>query len=171
MFEMPDHLSQFNFKASIACQSFQFTRKHNQRQIKMAEYDLSNEAKERQCNAFCNLFIRDAMNSSCFRNDKEGDCCPICLGDIQMGVRTDCGHVFCGECLANWHMQTGDDVFTMTCPMCRRDVFHTNSYLSSEELNTTDPENMELRMAVLRWAAEYIFWRYDEINQEENQWW
>ena len=130
-----------------------------------------NMNKMGQCNAFCNLFIKDAMISSCLRKDSEGDSCPICLGDIHMGVKTDCGHVFCGECLANWHMQTGDDVFTMTCPMCRRDVFHTNSFLSSEELNTTDPEETELRMAVLRWAAEYIFWRYDEINQEENQWW
>jgi SNF2 family DNA or RNA helicase len=42
------------------------------------------------------------------------DSCPICMGDFENVVVTDCGHYFCKECIMN-----ALNVSKKMCPMCR----------------------------------------------------
>ena len=47
----------------------------------------------------------------------EVDCC-ICLGETQMAVETNCGHIYCGQCILEvWRRSAS---FSPTpCPYCR----------------------------------------------------
>merc|ERR1712137_145636 len=48
------------------------------------------------------------------------DECPICLGDIQEPLASQCGHVYCNECLmALIAHKNGNPV---PCPLCRANV-------------------------------------------------
>jgi len=48
------------------------------------------------------------------------DHCAICYCDIDKEVKSNCGHVFCGECLIKfWHSKKQQK---MSCPLCRCDV-------------------------------------------------
>lgn len=45
-----------------------------------------------------------------------GNSCPICQEPVELGIRLDCSHIFCEECIAEW-LERGP-----TCPMCRATV-------------------------------------------------
>jgi len=48
------------------------------------------------------------------------DHCAICYCDIDKEVKSNCGHVFCGDCLIKfWHSKKQQK---MNCPLCRCDV-------------------------------------------------
>jgi len=48
------------------------------------------------------------------------DHCAICYCDIDKEVKSNCGHVFCGDCLIQfWHSKKQQK---MSCPLCRCDV-------------------------------------------------
>lgn len=51
------------------------------------------------------------------------DTCPICLTDSSIfSVETNCGHLFCGQCIITfWKFQT-NWLTGMNCPVCRRQV-------------------------------------------------
>lgn len=50
--------------------------------------------------------------------------CPICLGDSELPVETNCGHLFCGNCIIqHWHVKTANILHTsISCPICRQMV-------------------------------------------------
>jgi len=48
------------------------------------------------------------------------DHCAICYCDIDKEVKSNCGHVFCGDCLIKfWHSKKQQKI---NCPLCRCDV-------------------------------------------------
>jgi len=48
------------------------------------------------------------------------DHCAICYCDIDKEVKSNCGHVFCGDCLIRfWHSKKQQKI---SCPLCRCDV-------------------------------------------------
>jgi len=48
------------------------------------------------------------------------DHCAICYCDIEKEVKSNCGHVFCGDCLIKfWHSKKQEK---LSCPLCRCDV-------------------------------------------------
>ncbi|KAF6197486.1 hypothetical protein GE061_020152 [Apolygus lucorum] len=47
--------------------------------------------------------------------------CPICRGEPQFPVETNCAHLFCGDCLRMLWMQV-DNRGSFNCPMCRTAV-------------------------------------------------
>ncbi|XP_055334355.1 E3 ubiquitin-protein ligase RNF170-like [Paramacrobiotus metropolitanus] len=68
--------------------------------------------------------IRDvpAANQQRPRHDADSNC-PICLLDpAEMPIQTNCGHVFCGNCIVTyWRQGTwGND--GVKCPVCRQKV-------------------------------------------------
>lgn len=47
--------------------------------------------------------------------------CPVCLQERRLSTETNCGHVFCGECLiAYW--RHGNWLGAVNCPVCRQQV-------------------------------------------------
>ncbi|PIK41504.1 hypothetical protein BSL78_21634 [Apostichopus japonicus] len=47
--------------------------------------------------------------------------CPVCLQERQLSTETNCGHVFCGDCLiAYW--RHGNWLGAIACPVCRQQV-------------------------------------------------
>jgi DNA repair protein RAD5 len=51
------------------------------------------------------------------------DSCPICMGDFEDVVVTDCGHYYCKECIMN-----ALNVSKKNCPMCRQPLTMKNIY-------------------------------------------
>ena len=133
-------------------------------------YTITNEQKQRLCNAFCKTFIESAMNNSFQTTEKDEkrkqDPCSICLGPIQMALKTDCGHLFCGQCLLRWGERS--EVDTVKCPMCRQGIYTMNPRLNEEERVSNDPEMIEQRTSVLVRAGTYIYCQW--TAQEENSW-
>lgn len=52
--------------------------------------------------------------------------CPVCLNDAVHPVETNCGHVFCAQCMLTYwsHDQWPR---AARCPVCRREVSHEYS--------------------------------------------
>ncbi|KAK3089962.1 hypothetical protein FSP39_008038 [Pinctada imbricata] len=47
--------------------------------------------------------------------------CPICLGNAEYGIETNCGHTFCGTCITTY-WQHGTWLGAVRCPVCRQQV-------------------------------------------------
>ena len=79
--------------------------------------------------------------------------CPICLDTIKLGLMTPCGHCFCGDCILELYRKgkKGKKEFArISCPYCRQNVTDDmKPYLSEEEWNTKEPEELELRSRIL----------------------
>ena len=75
--------------------------------------------------------------------------CPICLDTIKLGLMTPCGHSFCGDCILEVYRK-GKEFARISCPYCRQKVSHDMKlYLSEEEWNTKEPEELELRSKII----------------------
>lgn len=49
--------------------------------------------------------------------------CPICLGDCFLPIETNCGHIFCGNCIINYWNHAHINIYNkMKCPMCRQEI-------------------------------------------------
>jgi len=69
--------------------------------------------------------------------------CPICLAEPKYAIETNCGHVFCGQCLITyWNM--GRWTSTIKCPLCRQVVSIMLFKFSSEERRNYTPERQEV---------------------------
>uniref|UniRef100_A0A1I7UC93 E3 ubiquitin-protein ligase RNF170 n=1 Tax=Caenorhabditis tropicalis TaxID=1561998 RepID=A0A1I7UC93_9PELO len=49
--------------------------------------------------------------------------CPICLGEASFAVLTDCGHIFCCQCIILYWQQSKAIVSPCDCAMCRSTFF------------------------------------------------
>ncbi|GIZ02721.1 e3 ubiquitin-protein ligase RNF170 [Caerostris extrusa] len=64
--------------------------------------------------------------------------CPICLNEPHYPVETNCGHLFCAQCIITY-WQHGNWIGAIHCPVCRQTVtallqcFTNNAELTSEE--------------------------------------
>ena len=47
--------------------------------------------------------------------------CPICLNSHQLAVETNCGHLYCGNCLRTY-IYIESIMSPVSCPMCRQPV-------------------------------------------------
>ena len=64
--------------------------------------------------------------------------CSICLEDAQLAVETNCGHVFCSNCLLEvWRRSS--QLFAISCPYCRQRITLMLPYFTQEENNAVDP--------------------------------
>ncbi|KAG9127463.1 Multiple RNA-binding domain-containing protein 1 [Ceratobasidium sp. 392] len=67
---------------------------------------------------------------------KEDRCCQICQTDFEDGFITNCGHVFCRECMNIWLKRRRN-----TCPACRSIL--NNNTLHRVDFGPTDPETTQ----------------------------
>lgn len=69
--------------------------------------------------------------------------CPICLGDLEYSVDTNCGHFFCGNCIiAYW--QHGSWLGAVACPVCRQQVTLLLVAFTAEENNNDSQEKQNI---------------------------
>ncbi|XP_033636486.1 E3 ubiquitin-protein ligase RNF170-like [Asterias rubens] len=47
--------------------------------------------------------------------------CPVCLAELAYATETNCGHVFCGNCLITY-WRHGNWLGSIRCPVCRQQV-------------------------------------------------
>ena len=81
------------------------------------------------------------------------DCC-ICLGEAQFAVETNCGHIYCGDCILEvWRRSAS--LSAMPCPYCRQRITILLPYFSTDEKNTAEPSELETRTAVLSQVYNY----------------
>lgn len=53
-----------------------------------------------------------------YYNDRK---CPICLQEARFAVETNCGHLFCGQCIVTYWL-FGNWLGAVQCPVCRQTV-------------------------------------------------
>ncbi|KAL7717005.1 RING-type E3 ubiquitin transferase [Entamoeba marina] len=75
-----------------------------------------------------NVNIDDQNNSPSFQ-------CMICLDQAKNAVVTQCGHMYCWECLEQWLNQQH------TCPICKSEVTKENVIPIYNSADSTDPRN------------------------------
>uniref|UniRef100_A0A0A9Z2E1 E3 ubiquitin-protein ligase RNF170 n=1 Tax=Lygus hesperus TaxID=30085 RepID=A0A0A9Z2E1_LYGHE len=80
--------------------------------------------------------------------------CPICRGEPQIPVETNCAHLFCGECLRTLWMQV-DNRGSFSCPMCRSTVSLLFDVSIPDE-NASD-EDARLREEIVAFVRLYNY--------------
>lgn len=89
--------------------------------------------------------------------------CSICLGEASYAIETNCGHIFCGQCLITYYdtirsssVSTVIHPFdTPTCPYCRQRMTVLLLYFSENERNTADLEEIERRNVLIGSVRDY----------------
>ncbi|KAI1289544.1 E3 ubiquitin-protein ligase [Halotydeus destructor] len=80
--------------------------------------------------------------------------CPVCLNEPRLPVETNCGHLFCANCIvvywrhANW-------MGPVRCPVCRTEVSVILTCFRLESTGTGSPEEIAERQQVLRDINDY----------------
>jgi len=70
--------------------------------------------------------------------------CAICLGDAEFAVETNCGHVYCGNCLLEvWRRSSA--LSAIPCPYCRQRITIILPYFSDSEKTSAEPDDVETR--------------------------
>jgi hypothetical protein len=63
--------------------------------------------------------------------------CPICLEELEAGLKTSCGHHFCTHCIIGWQEKETSSPTTPphTCPSCRSAIpyIKLDSYSSESD--------------------------------------
>ncbi|XP_066947336.1 E3 ubiquitin-protein ligase RNF170-like [Macrobrachium rosenbergii] len=83
------------------------------------------------------------------RND-----CPICIDPVRFAVETNCGHIFCANCLIqNWKYNLSTS--PMACPFCRQEVTLMLPCFTERETNTAELPEIEERERLLNDVKQY----------------
>ena len=105
--------------------------------------------------------ICDIMTKAKTRTEEED--CPICLEKISIGLITQCGHKFCGECILKVlkvcrrekHWRRIGVYKAIPCPCCRQKVMDLIPYLSEEERNKN-----KAKIVRILWSMEVEVGRF-----------
>jgi len=74
--------------------------------------------------------------------------CAICLGEASLAVETNCGHVYCGDCILEvWRRSNA--LSAMSCPYCRQRITIMLPYFSQEEKDSAELEISENRSKIV----------------------
>lgn len=97
------------------------------------------------------------QNTSGYRPMRHNDGnlqCPICLGDAQFAIQTNCGHVFCGLCMTTyWHHGTW--LGAVNCPVCRNIVTLLLINFTPEEHTDASTEKAEIVAAINQYNRRF----------------
>jgi len=78
------------------------------------------------------------------RQDLDQEQCPVCLTNVQFGIETNCGHLFCGQCWLAYRNH-GNYLGAVRCPVCRQQVTLLFQAFSDGELNSAELQEIETR--------------------------
>ncbi|KAK7503951.1 hypothetical protein BaRGS_00004683 [Batillaria attramentaria] len=94
---------------------------------------------------------RESQEQRRFRHHNNGQLiCPICLGEATYAVETNCGHVYCGNCVITyWQHQSW--LGAVPCPSCRTQVTILLLCFTDAEV----AENSEQKSQVLEQINDY----------------
>ena len=105
-------------------------------------------------------------DESSFVNNAED--CPICYGEMQLGLKTNCGHVYCGECILAWVHRRSNGRSAMSCPYCTQKV--TTLVPCFNEVERNNQEWAEIETRILEEAGQYNNRRFSEEPAEIENW-
>jgi len=74
--------------------------------------------------------------------------CAICLGETRFAVQTNCGHIYCGDCIFEVWRRT-NQLSSTVCPYCRQRITLILTHFSREERNPTEPADRDLRDGII----------------------
>lgn len=81
--------------------------------------------------------------------------CPICLHEHQLAVETNCGHLYCGNCLRTYIYIRGI-MSRIACPMCRQQISVLFACFTERELQRTPASDVGPDVQVLyQMIADY----------------
>jgi len=80
--------------------------------------------------------------------------CAICLGETRFAVQTNCGHIYCGDCIFEVWRRTSQ-LSPTSCPYCRTRITLVLTYFSSEEKTTADLAEIDLRNGIIHNTHTY----------------
>jgi len=96
----------------------------------------------------------DSMMSDQGRTRSSNYDCAICLGDTEFAVETNCGHVYCGNCLLEvWRRSSA--LAATQCPYCRQRITIILPYFSDSENNSADITEVETREKIKKEVHMY----------------
>lgn len=107
------------------------------------------------------LVGNEELNAGRIRSNNHD--CAICLGEASYAIETNCGHIFCGQCIISYYntirtssVTTVISPFdTPTCPMCRQRMTVLLLYFSEVERNTADLEEISARNLLIGSVRDY----------------
>jgi len=76
--------------------------------------------------------------------DLDQEQCPVCLTNVQFGIETNCGHLFCGQCWLAYRNH-GNFLGAVRCAVCRQQVTILFQLFTENELNTAELQEVETR--------------------------
>jgi len=89
-----------------------------------------------------------------FQRNTGDNQCPICLIEARFACETNCGHLFCGQCIVTyWHH--GNWLGPVNCPVCRQLVTVLLPYFTETEQNIADPSEAAERNEIVREINSY----------------
>jgi len=80
--------------------------------------------------------------------------CAICLEQASLAVETNCGHVYCGNCILEVWRQS-NALQATSCPYCRQRITIILPYFSQEERDSADLGETETRSSILSEVHTY----------------
>uniref|UniRef100_X1YV84 E3 ubiquitin-protein ligase RNF170 n=1 Tax=Capitella teleta TaxID=283909 RepID=X1YV84_CAPTE len=87
--------------------------------------------------------------------------CPICLAGAEFAIETNCGHLFCGECMVTY-WRHGRWLGTIRCPVCRQQVTLMLKNFTSDENRLQSPQKDQVIQEVnhynRRFSGQPIPW-------------
>jgi len=88
------------------------------------------------------------------RTRTTGHDCAICLGQASLALETNCGHIYCGDCILEvWRRSNA--LQATSCPYCRQRITIVLPYFSQEERDTAEVEEIEARSRLLQEVHTY----------------
>ena len=82
--------------------------------------------------------------------------CSICIGETQFGLKTNCGHVYCGNCILEVYRHS-NGLSPMLCPYCRQKVTTLVPCFNEDERNNRAEILTGARILQLTWQYNRSF--------------
>ncbi|KAF2356632.1 Zinc finger C3HC4 RING-type [Trinorchestia longiramus] len=100
------------------------------------------------------------------RGDDDQSECPICMDRVRYGAETNCGHLFCCDCILRVWEENVNRMACITCPYCRQDVKMLLCCYSSTECSSRSGAVTEEREQNTRRLNNY-----NRLHSQDSSYW